>query len=168
MAAAWGAQVSHKVRESEATVNTRNLLIASLIGGAVSLILTNVPILNLVSCLLCAGFWAGPLLAVWIYKRQTGSLTLGQGVAIGALAGVWSGAIGLLLSLVNVAGIQAVIDSLAVLAPEGTDLGEPLGAVESTLLNLGGVAFEITIGAIGGLIGGALFRSKPVSVPPVV
>jgi hypothetical protein len=76
-------------------VNTRNLLLASLIGGAVSLILTNVPVINLVNCLLCAGFWAGPLFAVWIYKRQTGSVTLGQGVAIGALAGVWSGVIGL-------------------------------------------------------------------------
>jgi hypothetical protein len=146
-------------------VNTRNLLLASLIGGAVSLILTNVPVINLVNCLLCAGFWAGPLFAVWIYKRQTGSVTLGQGVAIGALAGVWSGVIGLLLSLVNLAGIQAVMDSLAVLAPEGTDLGESLGAVESTLLNLGGVAFEIGIGAVGGLIGGALFRTKTAPPP---
>jgi hypothetical protein len=160
-------------------VNTRNLLLASLIGGAVSLILTNVPVINLVNCLLCAGFWAGPLFAVWIYKRQTGSVTLGraadpsrpvllnlgQGVAIGALAGVWSGVIGLLLSLVNLAGIQAVMDSLAVLAPEGTDLGESLGTVESTLLNLGGVAFEIGIGAVGGLIGGALFRTKTAPPP---
>jgi hypothetical protein len=146
-------------------VKTRNLLLASLIGGAVSLILTNVPVINLVNCLLCAGFWAGPLFAVWIYKRQTGSVTLGQGVAIGALAGVWSGVIGLLLSLVNLAGIQAVMDSLAVLAPEGTDLGESLGTVESTLLNLGGVAFEIGIGAVGGLIGGALFRTKTAPPP---
>jgi hypothetical protein len=124
-----------------------------------------VPIINLVNCLLCAGFWAGPLLAVWIYKRQTGSLTLGQGVAIGALAGVWSGLIGLLLSLVNLAGIQSVIESYALLVPQGLDLGEPMGGVESTLLNLGGVAFEIVLGAIGGLIGGALFRTKPAVAP---
>jgi hypothetical protein len=66
---------------------------------------------------------------------------------------------------VNLAGIQAVMDSLAVLAPEGTDLGESLGTVESTLLNLGGVAFEIGIGAVGGLIGGALFRTKTAPPP---
>jgi hypothetical protein len=147
-------------------MNTRYLLIASLIGGAVSLILTNVPVINLVNCLLCAGFWVGPLFATWIYKRQAGSLTLGQGVAIGALAGVWSGIVGLLLSLVNLSGIQAVIESYALLVPEGIPLGEPLGAVESAALNIGGVVFEIAIGAIGGLIGGAIFRTKSAAPPP--
>ena len=76
-------------------MNTKNLIIASLIGGLISIILSNVPIINLVNCLLCAGFWLGPLFAVWFYKRQTGTVTLGQGAAIGALAGVWAGVFGL-------------------------------------------------------------------------
>jgi hypothetical protein len=42
---------------------------------------------------------------------------------------------------------------------------EPVDLVESTLFKVVGVAFEIGIGAIGGLIGGALFRTKPGSPP---
>ena len=33
-------------------MNTKNLIIASLIGGLISIILSNVPVLNLVNCLL--------------------------------------------------------------------------------------------------------------------
>lgn len=141
-------------------MNTRQLLIASLIGGAINLILTNVPILNLVNCLLCAGFWAGPLIAVWFYRRQTGSLTLGQGVAIGALAAVWSGLIGMLLSFLGLAGLEAVIQSYARFVPGEASLEQSLGLVESTILNVVGVFGEIAIGAVAGLIGGAIFRTK--------
>ncbi|MCJ7796332.1 MAG: hypothetical protein MUQ56_06140, partial [Thermoleophilia bacterium] len=64
-------------------MNTKNLLIASLVGGVAITLLANVPILNFINCLLCAGFWAGAILAVWLYKRQTGTVTLGQAVAVG-------------------------------------------------------------------------------------
>jgi len=145
-------------------VNTKNLVVASLVGGLISLFLTNVPVVNLVNCLLCAGFWLGPLFAVWFYRRQSGAVTLGQGAAIGALAGLWSGVIGLLLSFVGLAGIQALAESYASLVPaEG--VAEPIGLLESTAFNLAGVVFEIGIGAVGGLIGGALFRTKPASTP---
>jgi hypothetical protein len=147
-------------------MNTRHLLIGSLIGAAVSLVLANVPVLNLVNCLLCAGFWGGPLLGVWYYKRQAGTMTLGQGVAVGALAGLLAGVIGFLLSFVGLAGIQAVAQSYARLAPEGAGIEQPLALAEASLLNLGGIVFEIILGAIGGLIGGVIWRTRPAAGSP--
>ena len=144
-------------------MNSKNLLTASLVGGLVSTILSNVPIINLVNCLLCAGFWAGPLLAVWMYKRQGGALSLAQGIGIGALAGVWAGLFGFLLSFVGLAGAGALMQSYAKFLPPDAGVQEPLVGPASILFNLIGVGVNIMFGAIGGLIGGAMFRSKPAS-----
>lgn len=43
-------------------MNTKNLLLAGLIGGLISTALSNIPIINFVNCLLCAGFWGEPCL----------------------------------------------------------------------------------------------------------
>jgi hypothetical protein len=148
-------------------MNTKNVLITSLVGGLVSTILSNVPILNLVNCLLCAGFWAGPLLAIWLYKRQTGTLSLGQGVGIGTLAGVWAGIFGFLLSLVGLAGATALMQSYAQFLPPDAGIEViPAGPV-SLLFNFAGVVVNIIFGALGGLIGGAIFRTKPAIPSPV-
>jgi len=142
-------------------VNTRNLLVASLVGGVVSTILSNVPIVNFVNCLLCAGFWVGPLLAVWLYKRQTGAVTLGQGVGVGVLAGVWAGVFGFALSLVGLAGAAALMKSYAAYLPPEAGMGEVPTGPASVLIDLVGVGVNIVFGAIGGLLGGAIFKSKP-------
>ena len=42
-------------------MNIVSLLIASLIGAVATTALSNVPYLNLVNCLLCAGFWVGAI-----------------------------------------------------------------------------------------------------------
>ena len=68
-------------------MNIVSLLIASLIGAVATTALSNVPYLNLVNCLLCAGFWTGAILATWVYKRMTGSLTLRQSIVVGSLTG---------------------------------------------------------------------------------
>jgi hypothetical protein len=146
-------------------MNTKYLLIASLIGGLVSTALSNIPIINFVNCLLCAGFWAGALLAVWIYKRQTGSVTLGQGVIVGMLAGVWAGVFGFILSLFGMAGAEALMKSYAQFAPKDAKIELPPPGIASVLFNLLGIVVDIAFGAIGGLIGGAIFRTKP-EVPP--
>jgi hypothetical protein len=142
-------------------VNTRNLLIASLVGGLASTILSNVPVLNLINCLLCAGFWGGPLLAVWLYKRQERTLTLGQGVVVGVVAGVWAGVFGLILSLVGLAGAAALMKSYAAYLPPGSGMEGLQRSAASFLFNIVGVGFDVLFGAIGGLIGGAIFQTKP-------
>jgi hypothetical protein len=148
-------------------MNTKNLIIASLIGGLISIILSNVPILNFINCLLCAGFWLGPLFAVWFYKRQTGRVTLGQGAGIGALAGVWAGAFGLILAIFNFAGFASLMQSYALYMPPGTmDIDPSMFGALGWLFNFVGVGFDIVIGTIGGLIGGAIWKTKTPAPPP--
>jgi hypothetical protein len=147
----------------ENAMNTKALLLASLAGGLASTFLSNVPIINFVNCLLCAGFWAGPLLAVWLYKRQEGTVTMGQAIGIGTLAGVWAGLFGFTLSLVGLAGVQALAQSYSRFLPSDSsiDLG---GAVTKIIFNVIGIGFNILFGLIGGLLGGAIF--KPKAAPP--
>jgi len=147
-------------------MNTKNLLIASLVGGLAITILANVPILNFVNCLLCAGFWGGAILAVWLYKRQTGSITLGQATAVGTLAGVFAGLIGFLLSFTGLTGAQALLDSYAQFAPADAAAMEPLAGVGAIAFNFLGLLTNIVFGAIGGLIGGAIFKTRTPPTPP--
>ncbi len=149
----------HSIPREEQLDEHQNLVIASLIGAMVSLLFTNVPILNFTNCLLCAPFWASAILAVWIYKRQTGKLTLGQGVIIGMVAGLAAGIVGFLLSFAGLAGGEALMNSYKSLVPADAGMEIP-EEVPGVLFNLCGVGVEIVFGAIGGLIGGLLFRTQ--------
>jgi hypothetical protein len=141
-------------------MDTKNLTIAVLIGAAASVIFANVPVLNLANCLLCAPFWASAILAVWIYKRQTGAVTLANAVVIGIGVGLVAGVIGFLLSFVGWAGGAALVNSYKAFLPADSGVQIPAEAPD-ILINLCGVLVEIVFGAIGGLIGGAVFRTKP-------
>jgi hypothetical protein len=138
-------------------MNAKNLAIASLVGAAVSLIFANVPFLNLTCILLCAPFWAGALLAVWLYKRLNGPITLKDGVIIGLITGVVTGVIGFALSFVGMAGGEAFANSIKTLAPEAE---VDMAAGSGVIFNLAGVVVDIIFGTIGGLIGGLLFQPK--------
>lgn len=140
-------------------MNAKNLAVAALIGALVSLVFTNVPILNLANCLLCAPFWASAVLAVWIYRRQTGTLTLGQAVLVGSAAGLAAGVAGFVLSFIGLAGGQALANSYRNILPADADVGIPAD-VPGVLFNLCGVVVQVAFGAAGGLIGGLLWRTQ--------
>jgi hypothetical protein len=137
----------------------RNVTLAVLIGAAASVIFANVPILNLTNCLLCAPFWASAILAVWIYRRQTGSLTMARAVVIGIGVGLVAGVVGFLLSFIGWAGGAALINSYKSFLPADSGVQIPAEAPD-ILINLCGVLIEIVFGAVGGLIGGAVFRTN--------
>ena len=145
-------------------MNTKNLLIAAGVGGLVTEILTNVPILNLLTCLICVSFWIGPLFAVWLYRRLQGEVTLNQGIGIGALAGVIAGLIGFVLSFFNMAGVGDLPEVLRSMpGMQEQDLQQMQALFSGPMLiffNLIGVGITIFFGAVGGLIGGALFRPR--------
>jgi hypothetical protein len=143
-------------------MNVKNLIISSLIGGIVIAAVANIPVLNFVNCLLCIGYWAGAILAVWLYRRFEGTLTLGQGVAVGAVAGVWSGLINFVIGLLSAAGIATIISAIDQVIPAETlDLdGDFIGRM-AVLINVFLVIFNVFLGTIGGLIGGAIFQTKP-------
>jgi hypothetical protein len=146
-------------------MNMKNLLIASLVGGLISMLLVNTPIVNLINLFVCAGFWIGPITAVWLYHRLNGTLTLGQGVAIGLVAGAWHGLFGLVLSPQGLAGAGGVLSTLRAILPvqDWPDVEPSLTGIGGLLFNLIGVAVDLAFGAIGGLVGGAVFRGRHVA-----
>lgn len=142
-------------------MNTRNLLLASLVGALVTTALAHVPVLNLVNCLLCIGYWGGAIVAVLLYKNMTGSMTLGQAVWVGILAGVFSGLFSLLLGLVGFAGGAALASRFSQYMPSGLPRDfNPSGLGMRILFGVIGWVVNIVFGVIGGLIGGALFQTK--------
>ena len=142
-------------------MNTKNLLLASLVGGLISTILVNAPFVNLINLLICAGFWIGPLVAVWLYRRLGEQMTLGQAIGVGMLAGVWHGVFGVLLSLFGLAGAGGLLNEIRPLvsAQDLTNLETSLTGLGGMLFNMLGVVMDVFFGFLGGLIGGAFFRT---------
>jgi hypothetical protein len=140
-------------------MNTKHLLTASLAGGLVSLVLANVPFVNLINLLLCAGFWIGPIVAVWLYRRLDGTLTFREAILTGMLAGAWHGLFGLVLSPLGLAGAGGLLNALRpfMSAQDLPDLETTLTGVSGLLFNLVGVAVDIVFGLIGGLICSGIF-----------
>ena len=147
-------------------MSTRRLLTASLAGGLISAVLVNTPYVSLVNLLGCAGFWIGPIAAVWFYRRLAGSPTIGQAMVIGMLAGVWHGLFGLALSTVGLAGAGSLLNEVRSLVPaqDWPDVETALTGLGGILFNLVGVAIDVVFGLVGGLIGGAIFGARRAMV----
>jgi hypothetical protein len=147
-------------------MNTKNLLIASLAGGLISAVLVNAPYVGFINILLCAGFWIGPLAAVWLYRRLHGSFTLGQAMLIGLLAGAWHALFGLLLSPLGLAGAGALLSGAGSVMPaQGlVNLEATLTGFGGAVFNLLGVAIDLAFGFIGGLMGGLFFRPRHANI----
>jgi hypothetical protein len=141
-------------------MNTKNLLIASLIGAVVTTALANIPFVNLLNCLLCLPFWGGPLLAAWFYKRQTGTMTMNHAISVGALAGLFAGILGFLLSFVGMAGASGLANQIGQYLPSDSIPPDILTGPASFLFTCAGVLTNIVFGVIGGLIAGAIFKQK--------
>ncbi len=141
-------------------MNRKNLWIAVLGGAVLSLLLVNLPYVNLINLLLCAGFWVCAIFAVWLYRRLNGSVTLAEGMKIGVLTGLVAWAAGFLLSFTGLAGIQGIMNGVQqILPPEALQDTSDFSAGFAVVFNLLGVFFETFFGFIGGCIGGAIFRT---------
>jgi hypothetical protein len=147
-------------------MNTKHLLIASLAGGLLSTVLANTPFVNLINVLLCVGFWVGPIVAVWLYKRLDGALTLRQALITGLLAGAWHALFGMLLSPLGLAGAGSLLNDLRpfMSAQDLPDVESTLSGVGGMLFNLFGGLIDIVFGLLGGLIGGKIFASRRATV----
>jgi hypothetical protein len=143
-------------------MNTKNLLIASLAGGLISLVLVNTPYLDLVNVLACLGFWIGPVLAVWLYQRLTGGVTLGEAAVTGMLAGAWHGVLGILLSPLGLAGAGHLLNDFRGVVPAESLAGleASLTGLGGVLVNLAGALIDVVFGLVGGMAGGLLFGGR--------
>ncbi len=146
-------------------MNAKYILAASLVGGLVSALLANTPYVNLINLLVCAGFWIGPLLAVWLYWRLGGPTTPSQAIVIGMLAGLWHGLFGLVLSPLGLAGAASLLNDLRpfVSAQDLPDVEMALTGIGGLLFNLVGVAVDVAFGFIGGLMGSAVLKARRVT-----
>lgn len=146
-------------------MNTKHLLTASLVGGMISLVLVNAPFVSLINLLLCAGFWIGPIVAVWLYRRLNGSSTLREAIFTGILAGAWHGLLGLVLSPLGLAGAGGILSAAQpfMQAQDWSELEANLTGIGGLLFNLLGVLIDMVFGLVGGLIGGALFAPRRVT-----
>jgi hypothetical protein len=140
-------------------MNTKNLWIASLSGAVLSLLVSNLPLIGFVNCLLCGGFWGSAIFAVWLYRRLSGAVTIRQGVNIGLLTGLLAGLLGLILSFAGLTGAQGFLNSAQKFLPADATQGmNAIPAWGALVFNFLGVVLNIGFGALGGWIGGIIFN----------
>jgi len=154
-------------------------MMPALIGGAVMGLISATPFLNLVNCLCCAGVILGGFLAVFFYKDQLTPdmppLQASDGLALGALAGVFGFIIATFLSLLIYAvfgpiAAEATMNLLIqVLESTGIELPPEVydemmeSTQESPIQPLGlfiSLITSVIFGIVGGLIGAAIYKPK--------
>jgi hypothetical protein len=149
-----------------AMMNTRSLWIAALSGAVLTTLFSNLPVIGVFNCVVCAWFWGGGLFAIWLYRRLSGGLpTMRQGLTIGALTGVLAGALGFTLSFVGFSGMQGLMnDSSGLLGPDASSGMQDMPAWAPIVFNLIGVVFNIVFGTVGGWLGVTLLnRNRPAA-----
>ncbi len=143
-------------------MNSRSLWIATLSAAVLTTLLSNLPVVGVVNCLLFAWFWGGAIFAVWLYRRLSGTPTVRQSVTIGILTGLLAGLLGFGLSFAGVSGLQGLMNnSEGVLPPDAIQGLGDVPAWGGVVFNLCGVLFNVGFGALGGWLGGVLFNRKP-------
>lgn len=159
--------------------------IPALYGGLIIGFISAVPILQFVNCLCCAGVLFGGFLAVFFYKSNftpdTPPYASGDCLAVGALAGVVGAVISTLLSLVFVAMfgdvarefVMKMLENPNLQIPEEvleqirTALEEaPMGAASVVIDLISSLILYPIFGLLGGLIGYAVWKPAPATIPP--
>jgi len=152
-------------------------LVPALIAGAVSGILSGVPLVN---CLCCLWIIGGAVFASFLLAKNTpGPLTAGDGAIVGALTGIAAAVVDSLISLplrpVNEAFVRRIMDSLArfsdqmparwqELMQRGTAGGLSMAGFLFALL-FSAVIFAV-LGVLGGVIGVSIFGRKKTPASP--
>ena len=169
-------------------------LIPVLIGGTAMVVISAFPVINLINLLCCAGIMGAAVLGVWFYRRGFPAglpFSIGDGAAVGALSGVIGGAMmtavtvltGGLLSEDFTVRLQDELDSA--FAQAGSQAADPaaIDATQALFMQIAGnpvllvlvvlfasLAIFTAFGALGGLIGGAIFKTSPLppqTLPPM-
>ncbi len=140
-------------------MNKKNFWLAVLCGAVLTTLVSNLPFVGFINCLMFAGFWGSALLSVLLFRRLNGSVTLKEGVLIGLLTGICAGILGFGLSFFNLAGLQGFVAGIQRLIPADAAKGEPVQLSEALVFNTVGVLFNIIFGTIGGFLGGIFFRT---------
>jgi hypothetical protein len=156
-------------------------LMPAVYGGVIMGVISGIPFLNLVNCLCCAGVMLGGFMAVFFYQKDLKPgdpvLTNGDGLQLGALAGVFGALVGLVLTVIfhfalgAAAGeatgkiIMSMYDQLGILdkmPPEAVEQMQQSMSDQSLspLTIIPSFIIDPLFGLIGGLIGYSVYKPK--------
>lgn len=166
-------------------------LIPILIGGAVMAATSVIPVLNWINCLCCAGIMGGAVLSAYLYKKNFPEgmiFSTGDGAAVGVLAGLFGAVVTSIISALmfglSSQGFSVQFDeSFERAIQQVQSTGGDAHAVEQIrefivqiaqspfLLFIIILVFSLLLfaafGALGGLIGGSIFKTRVVpTIPP--
>lgn len=151
-------------------MNMRSFWLSALIAGAVLGLLGNLPVLNLINCVLCVFVWLGGALAVYLYRRYEKGvmiLSTGQAAGLGAVAGVIGALVGALVFMITSSISAPIFNALAQFVqyqgapPFRSGIGGLL--ISTTFFFCLDVILYPIFGALGAMIGASMMK-KPVAV----
>lgn len=154
------------------------MLQAAGIAGVVMGALSGIPYISACNCVFCMWAWVGGALAAMLYSRASGVvMTSGDGAKAGALAGVVGAVVYAVISSIVSAiagpGMEQMSQLQDMLRSQGQ--GEMAQRLSELPIQTGGgfsvmglcvslvigLIFLTAFGALGGMVGTALFGKKP-------
>lgn len=151
----------------------------ALITGSIFGFVSGVPFLGaMLNCLCCSLIVGAGVMSSWMVVR--GSLepvTYGRGALAGALSGVVATVVqtvvsllfGLMIGINPGDQIQQALDQASDLSPEMQRAAEVVASIGLVSLMVIGVLFSMVVytafGALGGVIGRAIFEKRPTAPP---
>ncbi len=159
-----------------------SVLMPALYGGIVIAVISAVPGLNLLNCLCCAGVMIGGAMSVFFYKKDLTeshpTLTSGDAVQLGALAGVFGAIIGSAISAAILAAFGDVSKHMIMTfmeqyrndipseAFDQMERGMAMGGGLWVISLVSSLVIDTIFGLLGGLIGYAIWKPKAGAAPP--
>ncbi|HVN55688.1 MAG TPA: hypothetical protein VMT46_15245 [Anaerolineaceae bacterium] len=154
--------------------NQSSLLKSVAIAGVAIGVLSSIPLVNCVNCLLLAWVWGGGILAVYLYRNyeKVAYVPTTQAMILGALAGAIGAVVGGILSLVFgglTAGVTQALSQMA--GQNGVNVPDFILTSGFSILSIFiNIIVYAVVGGIGGLIASGLIWKEPAgptsSVPP--
>jgi hypothetical protein len=170
-------------------MNESGMLKPALIGGVLLGVCSAIPVVNLLNCVCCAWVIVGGGLAAYLFVKDSGiPVTMGRGVTLGLLTGVFGTVVSTVISLplrlmMNTAGMNVMeqmrqaLDRVPNMPPETRQIIEKLAASGNMgiAVFIVGILFSLIINCLfamaGGAIGVAVFEKRKggpatMDVPP--
>ncbi len=141
-------------------MNKQPFYLSSLIAGVVMALLSNLPLVNMVNCLLCFWVWTCGILAVYLYRRvskENPSLTMKQAATLGAVTGVVGAVLGSIVGALFSGGIAATLSILETIPGFSQGVQNiPYEYLRSGGFSLFSLVTDLVLYVIFGAIGGIL------------
>ena len=155
-----------------------SMLRPALIAGTAFGIAAAIPVLNLINCACCALIIGCGFVAAWLHSQPSKAAGLGytpgngavvglaSGVVYGIVTGIVSAALNAIFGLTDWNQVVDQLEGVGTMDPEVVDqVNRFMESTGPATLALAGVFLSILAGVVfatlGGLIGGAVFKSPP-------